>query len=161
MIWDENEGSLRYKGIRYLVIRPETLSDLFKAVEPVAGERAGEALFRGGFTGGNLSSRAYREIHGFSDEEILDFMLTMGGQIGWGRFSLEAWDKGSGDLVVRVTSSPFAEAHGEADEPVCHLLRGIVAGMGSALLERECGAVETSCQAMGDDCCRFVLDAGK
>ena len=161
LIWDETDGSLRYKGVRYLLIRPETLGKLMEVEGPGVEGRAGESLFQGGFTGGFLSSKTYRDMHGFSDEEIIAFMMSMGGQIGWGRFSLEAFDAESSVLAVRVKGSPFAEVQGEAKGPACHLIRGIVAGMGSALLGRQCGAVETSCEAMGDDCCRFILDAGQ
>ncbi len=157
LVWDEADGSLRYKGVRYLLVRPETLGELLKAVEPVAGDRAGEALFQGGFTGGRLSCQTYRKLHGFTDEEILDFMTGMGGEIGWGRFELERYSAAEGVLEIRVCGSAFAEAYGRSDRPVCHLIRGIVAGMGTALLGLECGALETDCEAKGDPCCRFVL----
>jgi predicted hydrocarbon binding protein len=157
LTYDEREGALRYKGVRYLLIRPETLGELLKAVEPVAGDQAGEALYRGGFEGGRLSTETYREIHGFSDREIIDFMMRMGREIGWGRLSLESYRPGEGLLEVRVAGSAFAEAYGPSSRPVCHLIRGVVAGMGSALLGRACRGLEPSCEAAGDPCCRFTL----
>jgi len=157
LAYDEKGGTLRYKGVRYLLIRPETLGELLKAVEPVAGEQAGEALYRGGFEGGRLSTTTYREVHGFSDREIIDFMMRMGREIGWGRLSLERYSPDPGRMEVRVEGSAFAAAYGPSSRPVCHLIRGVVAGMASVLLGRECRAVETACEAVGDPCCRFTL----
>ena len=157
LAYDGETGAIRYKGVRYLLIRPETLAELLKAVESVAGEQAGESLYRGGFEGGRLSTTTYREIHGFSDREIIDFMMRMGREIGWGRPSLDRYSPEQGVLEVRVTGSAFAEAYGSSSRPVCHLIRGVVAGMGSVLLGRSCRALEPACEAMGDACCRFTL----
>lgn len=157
LVHDPREGALSYKGVRYLLIRPETLAGMQKALERDTGRMEFEALYEGGFAGGYLSSKNYKEMHGFSDRDVLEFMTKMGGDIGWGRFQVEQYDPGEEVLKISVHSSPFAEAYGEADHPVCHLLRGIVAGMGTALFKRECSALETQCRAMGDDCCRFAL----
>lgn len=158
LVYNDAEGSLRYKGVRYLLLRPETLGKLLKAVEPMAGDLAGEALYAGGFTGGLLSSKTYQEMHGLTDQETIAFMMRMGREIGWGRFSLERYDPGEGLLSVLVSGSAFAEAYGASDRPVCHLIRGIVAGMGSALMGKDCNALETDCAAAGAECCRFVLE---
>ena len=61
MIWDAEAGRLLFKDVPYLLIRPETLVALQKAVEAELDERAGELLARGGHTGGALSTRRYRE----------------------------------------------------------------------------------------------------
>ncbi len=156
IVADPEDGALRYKGVRYLLIRPETLAGIQKAIE--AGAAEGEhPMYRGGFDGGFLSSTRYRDIHGFTDPEILDFMMEMGGFIGWGKFHLDRYDRAAQVLEVSVTASPFAEAYGKAHSPVCHLIRGVVAGMGSALLGFEVRAEERACSALGDPYCRFVL----
>ncbi len=155
--YDHGEGALRYKGVRYLLIRPETLAGIQKTIEEGSGSAGGEPLYKGGFEGGYLSSKKYREIHGFTDLEIIEFMVGMGGQIGWGRFHLDRYDREARILEVSVEASPFAEACKGARRPVCHLIRGVVAGMGSALLGVECAAEETTCKALGDDRCRFAV----
>lgn len=153
--WDSEGGRLTFNEVRYLLIRPETLVDCQKAVEAEMGRRAGELIFAGGFTGGSLSSRRYKEVFGYSDEEIVGFMCGMGGQIGWGRFELVELDAGAGRLVVQVHNSPFAEAYGTADHGVCHFIRGVMAGLGAGIFDAEVEAVETRCAAKGDAHCRF------
>ena len=155
--WNPDGGRLTFNQVRYLLIRPETLVDFQKAVEAELGERAGEMIFAGGFTGGSLSSRRYKEIFGYSDAETVEFMCRMGGQIGWGRFELEKLDAEAGRLVVQVQDSPFAEAYGPAEHGVCHFIRGVMAGLGAGIFDAEVEAVETRCAASGDAHCRFDI----
>lgn len=157
LAWDAAGGRLSFKGVRYLLIRPETLVDFQKALERTLGERAGELLFQGGFTGGSLSARKYKEHFGYSDEETVAFMCRMGGQIGWGHFALEELDASAGRLVVRVEGSPFAEAYGPADHGVCHLIRGVLAGLAAAIFDAEVAATEVACAAQGAPLCRFTV----
>ena len=154
-------GALYYKGVRYMLIRPETIAAFQKAVEASWGSEAAEKLFAGGFAGGRLSAEKYKRLHNFSDDDIIAFMLAMGGHIGWGRFRLEQYDPAEKILRVRVDNSPFAEAFGVSSRGVCHLIRGVLAGMAVGLFETECTAREVECRSKGDDRCLFVVQAGK
>lgn len=153
--WNADGGRLSFNEVRYLLIRPETLVDFQKAVEAKLGEQTGELIYVGGFTGGSLSSRRYKKVFGYSDEEIVDFMCRMGGQIGWGHFELVELDSAAGRLVVRVHDSPFAEAYGSANQGVCHFIRGVLAGLGAGIFNAEVEAVETHCTAQGNPSCQF------
>ena len=157
--FDEERGVISFKDVRYLLMRPETLVEFQKALEDRLGEGAQELLYRGGFTGGHLSTKRYRETFGYGDDEIVQFMMTMGGQIGWGRFEMEEFNPEAKRLVVRVTCSPFAEAYGRSAHPVCHMTRGVMAGMGQTLFGENLTASETHCLAKGDDLCRFLIQA--
>ncbi len=158
LIFDQSEGALRYKGVRYLLIRPETISGFQKALHESHGEEADEKLFAGGFEGGSLSAKKYRELHGFSDSAIIEFMMDMGGQIGWGKFSLECYDPKLKILRVSVAHSPFAESHGRSSQGVCHLIRGVLAGLATILFGCACTSAEIACLARGDKRCLFVIE---
>jgi hypothetical protein len=151
------KGGLFYKEVRYLLIRPETLTALQKGIEQELGEKATLLLFQSGFQGGSLSSKRYREVFNFSNEEIIRFMMKTGPQIGWGRFELETFDPVQKHLAVKVYSSPFAEAYGSSSSPVCHFIRGVLAGMASVIYGREAEARESSCLAKGDAFCKFDI----
>ncbi|UCC66302.1 MAG: hypothetical protein JSW32_05310 [Deltaproteobacteria bacterium] len=157
LIYDQESGSLLYKESRYLLIRPETIIGFQKAIEESLKEKADEKFYTGGFTGGFLSTKKYKELHSYSDREIIDFMMKMGAEIGWGRFKLEKYDRDKKILKVSVKDSPFATAYGKADKGVCHLTRGVMAGMGSALFEQNCTGKEIACAAKGDERCVFVI----
>lgn len=158
LVYDQSSGSLMYKGVRYLLMRPETLVGFQKALVQNCSKEADDNLFQGGFTGGSLSAKKYKDLHNFGDHEIIEFMMNMGNQIGWGNFSLVRYDPSEMHLCVAVKDSPFAEAYGQSSQSVCHLIRGVLAGMASVLFGGACLAEEVECRARGDECCRFVIE---
>jgi predicted hydrocarbon binding protein len=160
--WDAAHGSLLYQDVRYLLIRPETLAELQRAVEARVGPAAAaELLFAGGFTGGQLSGRRYRQAFGLDAAGAVDFMCRMGAEIGWGVFELEALDLAAARLAVTVRASAFAQAYGPnpAAHPVCHLIRGVLGGLVSGLTEAPVTARETACAAAGAPACHFLIEA--
>jgi predicted hydrocarbon binding protein len=150
---DDGAGGLTYRGSRYLLVRPETLVALQKAIEAALGERAAACLVAGGRAGGGL---ALRSLEG-SPREIVERLLAMGGALGWGEFALER--VGPDELVVAVQNSPFALAYGAAAAPVCHLTRGVLEGLAELALGAPAVATETACVATGASLCRFAARA--
>ena len=155
--FNSDKGGLFYKDVRYLLVRPETLAAIQKAAEKETGEKASNLLYQSGFYGGTLSSKKYQETFGFSDEEIIRFMVEMGAQIGWGRFELERFDANKKILIVRVYHSPFAEGYGPSSKPVCHMIRGVLGGIGSFVFRKEIESKEVFCLARGDEYCEFEI----
>ena len=74
----------------------------------------------------------------------------LGTNFGWGSLQISEADE-SGTFDIEVTNSPLAAAYGESRLPVCHLLRGVLAGIAEVLLEFEVNAVETRCSASDTD----------
>jgi predicted hydrocarbon binding protein len=159
LTYDKSSGALLYKGVRYLLIRPETIAGFQKALARSCGPETGEKLFAGGYSGGRLSSKKYRALHRLANRELVEFMMNMGSQIGWGRFRLDRYDPAGKCLHVSVAHSPFAESYGPSPHGVCHLIRGILAGMAALIFETECTSEETQCRAKGDQSCLFVVEA--
>lgn len=157
LIFNPEKGGLFYNEVRYLLLRPETLAAFQKATEKEIGEKASDILYQSGYEGGTLSSKRYREVFGFSDEEILRFMVEMGPQIGWGRFELEKFESNNKVLIVKVFHSPFAGGYGPSSKPVCHMIRGVLGGMASTVFGKEIESKEVSCLAKGDEYCRFEI----
>lgn len=153
----QEKGGLFYKEVRYLLIRPETLISFQKAAEREIGLKANQILFESGFAGGTLSSRRFQEAYSFSDEEIVRFMISMGSQIGWGRFELEKFDPVEKKMVIKVFHSPFAEAYGTSSSGVCHFIRGVIAGIASTIFQNKVKSKELSCLSKGDLFCRFEI----
>lgn len=156
---DASTGHLTFKGVRYLLIRPETVVAFQKAVEAELGARAGELMARGGRTGGALSARRYREAFGLGARELVEFMVRMGREIGWGAFTLDRLDLERRELVISVRHSPFAEAYGPSAVPVCHLIAGVVGGLAEGVFGQPAQVIETACLAAGGPACRFEARA--
>jgi uncharacterized protein len=146
---DDGSGRLTYRGHRYVLIRPETLAALRRAVADMAGERAAEAFASAGRVGGGRASGLLDGDRTSRVQQLLD----MGTAIGWGRFTLESLT--SSRLVVTVHGSPFAEAQGRATRPVCDLIRGVLESLTASLFDNPLTVRETACTATGAEACRF------
>lgn len=149
----DGHGGLTLGGSRYLLIRPETLVGLQKAVEQALGERAPACIAAGGRAGG---ARATASLEG-TREERARRLLRIGGEIGWGEFVLERLT--ANELAVSVRHSPVAEAYGPSAVPVCHLIRGVLESLAAAVLGRPLAVVETACVAAGAPACHFETTA--
>jgi predicted hydrocarbon binding protein len=154
-VFSDETGSIHFNGVRYMIIRPETICTLQRLVEERLGDTAAEIFFMSGLTGGRLSAMKYMELFGHSKEEAVRYMCDMGGQIGWGKFILEEFDLSSETISIRVLNSPFAVCYGESEKPVCHLIRGIVAGVAFGVFGQPIKVVETHCLSKKDTFCRF------
>jgi len=138
----------------YILIRPETLAGLQKAVEAALGPAAADCVAAGGRSGG---ARATAALDGAALERV-ERLLAQGAAIGWGSFRLERLTSTS--LAVSVADSPFARAYGGASTPVCHLTRGVLEALAARVLERPARVRETACAAVGAARCRFETVTG-
>ena len=159
LVYDPVSGALTYRDVRYLLIRPETIVGFQKAIEKQSQATAIDALFEGGYQGGYLSAKKYKEIQDLSDKDTINFMMAMGAEIGWGNFKLDQYDFAKKMLQISVEDSPFAAAYGDSSEGVCHLTRGVLCGLATILFSRSCTADEVECVAKGDHHCVFSISA--
>ena len=157
LVYDATSGRLTYRDIRYVIIRPETIVGFQKTIEKHSHKDARNAMFQGGYQGGYLSAKKFKEMQNLSDTETIGFMMTMGAEIGWGHFELIEYDLEKRILNVRVENSAFAEAYGDATEGVCHLINGVLSGLATVLFGRNCKGSETECLAKGDKHCIFHI----
>ena len=157
LIYDPAAGALKYKDVRYLLIRPETIVGFQKNIEKYNRKEAQEALFQGGYQGGYLSANKYKQMQNLSDRETISFMMAMGAEIGWGKFQLIEYDFEDRKLQIRVKNSAFAEAYGDSKAAVCHLINGVLSGLATVLFRRNCIGSETECLAKGDTDCVFHI----
>ena len=133
----------------YVLIRPETLVALQKAVEAVLGARAAECFVAGGLAGG---AKAAAALDGPPEARVRQ-LFEAGRDIGWGDFALERLT--ATELIVTVGDSPFARVYGRAAGPVCHLTRGVLQTLASTVLDARVVVEETACAAAGAAHCRF------
>jgi len=61
------------------------------------------------------------------------------------------------EFIIEVENSAFAAAYGEADRGVCHMIRGVMAGMAVGIFDGDVVSEETSCRSKGDDRCRLEI----
>ncbi|MGI0100199.1 MAG: V4R domain-containing protein [Candidatus Micrarchaeaceae archaeon] len=62
--------------------------------------------------------------------------------------------------MIMLENSPFASNDsGKANNPIDHILRGLIVGMVSAIFDREFDMIEIECRASGGNNCKFLLDS--
>jgi predicted hydrocarbon binding protein len=153
-------GALLFGGSRYVLLPPESLIDFQKSMEAELGpDRVGEALFTTAHHYGGLLAAYFKSELTLEDEGLVRFMVQLCGHLGWGR--AEIISQGiSHTLEIDVFHSAFAESYGKAEFPICHLLRGLYAGVWQAALGSAVNALETRCRAVeGPGPCSFLITA--
>jgi predicted hydrocarbon binding protein len=161
LTFDSASGTLNYKDVRYMLIRPETVVGFQKAIAERDQDLAHDAFFKGGFAGGQLSAKKYKALHQLDDDQLIAFMMDMGTQIGWGHFKLQNFDFENKILEIIVNQSAFAQAYGQSSSAVCHLINGVMSGLASVIFNIECAGSEVRCLAKGDAHCVFEIHARK
>lgn len=159
---DPNEGTINYKDIRYCLMRPETIGELYRQIEERHGDSCRGVFFQAGYRGVSLSMQAYAKAGMLPPgEELLAFMAKMAGQVGWGKVENISLDNHHRKIVFEVRNSVFAQDHTGREHPVCDSIRGAFTAIAEAVWLTPASAEEVACTAMGHDRCRFVITAGE
>lgn len=153
--YDGDRGEILLNNTRYLLIRPETVMTFQREAEAAFGAAIGGILFQGGYRGGRLSAETFGQADGRQDEAIAKFMTEMGTQLGWGKLWISKFSSSDGTLEVVVENSVFAQGYGTSTHPVCHLIKGVFAGVAEVIFQSPVTGEEVSCLAKGDEHCRF------
>ncbi len=99
----------------------------------------------------------------FSDLKIpekkeIDFVKTFFVAFGWGAIEIIDFDEATKRAIIIVENSPFAkELAGKTKFPIDTILRGVFAGLFSAMLKEDLDCVETECVALNSKACKFVV----
>ncbi|RMH47399.1 MAG: hypothetical protein D6686_12950 [Alphaproteobacteria bacterium] len=150
LLWTA-EGAIMDGPRRYLMLRPDALMGLFRALPEPARQAALEAFAASVHRQGADSARAYLAMGG-TPAELPGIIARTAPDLGWGLWQAES---GPDRVVFTVTASPFAAGFGPATGPVCHPIRGMTRAVAEIVLGRPCIARETACTATGAPSCRF------
>jgi predicted hydrocarbon binding protein len=157
--YDPGRGSLALQSARYVLMQPSLLMEIQKNLEGEHGREAAALFIEAGQGEGAALAGRYRDVFGYPPEQVLSSVAFLLTESGWGTFSLEMMNFEGRELVFKVEESPFPEVYGPSIQPVCHLVQGILRGVGLALFDVETTGMEVQCTAKGDTCCRFVVSA--
>ncbi len=156
LAFDPDHGSLTLGPLRYLLLRPETLSDVQKGVEDRLGPKSAEYLYAAGASWAVGALRRIQAATADSPVESARAFCQHATELGWGRFKLRAFDPENKKITVQVSHSAFAGAYGQGDEPVCHLIAGAIGGLAEELFQMPSSCLEEMCQVQGNPSCLFV-----
>ena len=99
---------------------------------------------------------------GLVGNKLLEWEVNIWNLAGWGNFSFNATQFLKGRVSCRVKNSPiakiFLKSYGKSKWPVCHLIRGgLAGGMVAVTGIEESEVIETKCMAQGYDHCEFII----
>ena len=118
-------------------------------------------MYESGLESGYDFSTAIASMSELKGVQILDEYLRIASVRGWGRFQLVKADVEGGEFVIQIQSS-IAEEFQPGEGKVCHIWRGIFAGVVKSVLEslEKTGTLkseEIKCLADGDSFCEIQV----
>ncbi len=159
-----DKGNIRVKGRLFMMIPAETLLDMERRLSERTGkDEAAQFIYECGLHQTKTGSKRYLE-----DKDMLSRLyqkLPVTGdasmEMGWEALKLAGWGDtrlsefiGKGEKAIATTkNSPIAETYlttyGKSKGPVCHYLRGLLAGVAESVSGHAYSVVETKCRATG------------
>ena len=153
-------GILQLGPTRHMIVRPELLAEIQKGVEDRLGIKASEYLYAAGSLWATHELRRLRSgAAGLADEELARLFCQHATAMGWGEWRIGSLRHEEKGLLIRLMDSPFAEAYGQSDAPVCHLVAGAVSGLAENLFALPAPCTEMHCRAQGAADCQFAATA--
>jgi uncharacterized protein len=159
LTYDAETGSLSLQSARYVLLSPSILVELQKGLESVIGHETIELFVQSATTEGVVLSSRFRDVFGYSPDQVLGAVNFVLSESGWGVVTTEMANMEGREIVFKILESPFAAAYGPSTQPVCHTVLGVFQGVAMTLFDSESSGMEVQCIAKGDTCCRFVVGA--
>lgn len=159
-----DKGTVRVRGRLITMISTDTLLYMERHLSERIGERETEQfIYECGLHQTKIGAKRYLQKKGelsrlYQRVPVTgDASMEMGWEVlklaGWGDTRLDEFIGKGEKAIARTKNSPTAEAYlveyGKSDKPVCHYLRGLLAGVAESVSGHRYSAVETSCKAMG------------
>lgn len=137
------------------------------------GDEAADLLYRTGYEWGLQEMvRRNRDLRGSRGEDAFE-LSSLGPQAaleiwwaplrdaGWGVCTFDLSAAARGILFAEIRGSAVAAALAGAEEPVCHVYAGLLAGAASFIERSERHGIELECRAVKAAVCRFAVGPGE
>ncbi len=157
--FDSQEGTLGILGGRFILARTSLLGNLLRELNPADAEvalrfyRAAERSTLDAFRTLPLLMPPGEA----SAPRALLLIRPLWAALGLGCLALVEAEEEEGRLVLRTHNSPWPDALGSSEVPVCHITSGTLAGLMKALGFERPSSREDHCRAQGHPNCQFTL----
>jgi predicted hydrocarbon binding protein len=152
-----NKGRFIALGMPIVVYPIKLLTKIQKDfIKELDGNEGIYCIYESSKEGGKELSK--ESLHIAKNEKImLSFLNKLVPIGGWGLITIkEDWEYKK--FSITIENTPFAKLYGTTNEPICHIIRGLLAGAASIITKDttiEC--IETNCIAKGDKTCTFEI----
>lgn len=97
--------------------------------------------------------------YGFNFNDFSNWFVELATLSGWGNVKFEENDKERHVAVITIKNSPIAVGlKGKVSSPCDHIIRGLMAGGSSSAYKNNVDMIETDCEALGAEKCKFIID---
>jgi predicted hydrocarbon binding protein len=160
--FDDAKGEIFLENNSNVMLSRGQVAWLQREFEKVAGPATSVIMYKAARLYSQLAvsniKKVMIKILGMISEEIVAKEMLK---------QLSIWGYGHGEFLeldfsipyakIKVTNSFNAIGYEKVDKPVCHFLRGIIAGASSIVTGREMHCLEIKCVAKGDEYCEFEV----
>jgi len=143
-------------GLRIITWNAQNFGSYMKRLIEVLGDVAFPVLYNLGRAEAEyMWERMSREVN--KKEDVLSLLRETYRASGWGIIEFEEINYKEGRAKVRIKQHVVPESLGKSDRPVCHDIRGYLAGIFSRYFGRRISAAEVKCMAAGNEYCEFEI----
>jgi len=155
---DSDQGALKVKDIRFLLIPGEVFPQLYMGMEDLLGRAAGPLLYNAGKSVGGkyMELIPVLGIDVSTERGIVQALEQFSTLSGMGRTEVTEISLAEKRIVIRIYGLITALGI-KSKRPVCHLVRGVFAKSLETVTGERAVCEETKCVAVGDEYCEFVL----
>jgi two-component system, NtrC family, response regulator HydG len=114
-------------------------------------------LQRVGYAYGRSMGRAARNQN-VPPESTFEVLQTLARESGWGQLTLNSGDLYGGQAGITVRECFFCLHAHNSEEPVCHVLVGLVGGVADEIIGSTHRVIEQKCIGKGDAVCEILVE---
>ncbi len=153
LVFDVERGEVRDGPVRYLLIRQDSLTGMFRKLPAPARRAALAALGQSIEECGGDSVDRYIEANAVA--RLMEVVANTAAQLGWGSWRFD--ESRAGELGLEVENSPFAGTPVDDDAPgsACAPISGMLGALGARILGGPVLVDEIVCATGGGARCRF------
>ncbi|GAA5092177.1 hypothetical protein [Paenalcaligenes hermetiae] len=157
MIWDTKNGQILDEERRYVMLRADVLMGIFNQLPDAERQQALHSFMNSVKAHGSNSVAAYWLAINKNPQVLLDTMIRISAQLGWGAWQICKYTPQ--ELTIEVINSPFAKASIVSQTPVCTPILGIMESMGSFIFNGPVQVLEHFCHAQPNHSksCLFII----
>ena len=92
-----------------------------------------------------------------SERDVTEWQIKVVTLAGWGKWTIKHFEPEKYNIIFQMKNSPFTKVYGKSGFPVDIITAGLVAGGALSNFKKPIEAIETKCQAMGDEYCQIEI----
>jgi predicted hydrocarbon binding protein len=152
--YNAEKGEIRIADEDWIMMRGSTFRSLFEATERILGRGAASVWLEAGRQAGRELSESLIKL-GMEFEELPQLLEEFFTEGGWGKIRTNVNFEEKEAWVIIVNSATARQINGT--KPVCHFVRGFIAGLSDVMFHGLTECLETKCIAKGDAYCEFQV----